>query len=462
MKTVIGLLSVLAGLAAQTPAPAPKPTQFRTAPAAGPAAASSEIDGVIQMLKSGASEDLVVKTLQMAGKSYKLAPADMLKLLQAKVPERVIQTMLDPKAAPAAAPAPAPAPVAAAAPAAKVAPVAAGPVAITDRMPDTPHPPAVEKQAAGPKKRRLAVTAFDYSAVKNWVTFWFQNDVNIGQGIRAMMTVRMAKLGTITLLEREKVDNLIKEQDMGAGNRVAQGTKARIGKIKGADAILFGDIVIFGRDDVKKKTGFLGTLGRQAAGGWAQINKEEKAVVGINFRIVDAETGEVIETGESRGESSRKSKNWGAVIGTNKGGGGVGSDMMSSNFEETIIGEATSDAVNKLIAQLNERIPKLPEKDLGIEGRVASVQPNNTVYLTVGTNDGVEVGDRFEVLQINGEVKDPQTGDVLDIQFEKVGEFVATQVRDRTTIGNYGGQGLSPTYAGMAGKGYAARKMKGN
>ena len=50
------------------------------------------------------------------------------------------------------------------------------------------------------------------------------------------------------------------------------------------------------------------------------FSKEEKAVVGINLRLVDTETGEVIDTAEARGESSRSSKDFSAVL----GGAGAG------------------------------------------------------------------------------------------------------------------------------------------
>src|SRR6185295_251196 len=55
------------------------------------------------------------------------------------------------------------------------------------------------------RKRRLAVRPFDYSTVMNWVQYWFNNPVNIGEGIRAMLTVRMAQAKNITLLERSHI-----------------------------------------------------------------------------------------------------------------------------------------------------------------------------------------------------------------------------------------------------------------
>ena len=56
--------------------------------------------------------------------------------------------------------------------------------------------------------------------------------------------------------------------------------------------MLYGDIVIFGRDDTTKRKGtrrirspILACCGRLIT-----MNKEEKAVVGINLRLIDAET----------------------------------------------------------------------------------------------------------------------------------------------------------------------------
>jgi curli biogenesis system outer membrane secretion channel CsgG len=295
--------------------------------------------------------------------------------------------------------------------------------------------------------------------VLNWVTYWFNNDMNIGEGIRAMLTVRMAQSKAITLLERTNIDDVMKEQDFGASNRVRRGSSARIGQLSGADAMLYGDIVIFGRDDTTKRKGLGAVIGAfvPLAGALVTMKKEEKAIVGINLRIVDTETGEVIETAEARGESSRSSKDYAGLLGI-KGAGaaGVAGGMSSSNFQQTIIGEATSNAVTKVVEFLESRIPALPAKPRDIDGRVATFS-TGTAVLNVGSQDGVLRGDRFEILQINGEIKDPTTREVLDVDAVKIGEFVADGVREKTVSGAYGGQPLSLKYLGEPGKGYAAR-----
>ena len=76
-----------------------------------------------------------------------------------------------------------------------------------------------------------------------------------------MLGVKMAQSKNVVLLEREKIKAVMAEQDFGATNRVKQGSQAKIGKITGADAMLFGDIVIFGRDDKKKQVKGGGLIG---------------------------------------------------------------------------------------------------------------------------------------------------------------------------------------------------------
>jgi hypothetical protein len=78
---------------AQKPAPktAPQPSQAK------PVASSptNDLDAVIELVKSGMPENLVVKTIQKSGKSYTLAPADVLRLRRAGVSNAVIEAMMD-------------------------------------------------------------------------------------------------------------------------------------------------------------------------------------------------------------------------------------------------------------------------------------------------------------------------------------------------------------------------------
>ena len=73
--------------------------------AAATAKPDSPVDSVIELVKSGMSEGLIVRTLQKQSKPVDLAPADPVKLKNAQVSERIIAALMDPASVPAAAPA---------------------------------------------------------------------------------------------------------------------------------------------------------------------------------------------------------------------------------------------------------------------------------------------------------------------------------------------------------------------
>lgn len=439
LKSFMFGIMVLAGFAigiglAQTPAPKAAP---KAAPAkAAATAAPSQVDSVIESVKAGLSESIIIRTLKRDNKPADLTPADLVKLKNAGVSENIINVMLDPSSTPAAAaaPAPAPAPTAAAAPAPAPAP-APEPVAAA-------APSAATTQA---QKKRVIVDEFDYSTVKTAVQAVFNTQQDIGKGIRAMLVTRLAQANKVVVVERAKIANLTKEQDFNASNRVKQGTGARVGQISGADALLSGDIVVFGRDDKKRSVKGGGLIGG-VIGGIASSKNEDKAVVVIDYRLIDAETSEIIATGEARGESARKGNALGAIGGAlGKGVAGVQVDMTSSNFAQTIIGEATQDCVNKLADILLEQTSNMKKSVREVEGRVADVS-GKTLVLNVGSNDGVNVGETFEILNIVREVKDPVTKETLDVVTEKTGEMTITSVRDKVATGTYTG---SPAKVGF-------------
>jgi len=433
------LVSFIVG-AALAQAPAPKAAS-KAAPKAAAKTAPSQVDSVIESVKAGLSEALIIRTLKRDNKPADLTPADLVKLKNAGVSENIIGVMLDPASTPA--------PAAAAAP---VAPAPAAPVAAAPAPAPAPEPVAAAAPApaaSGPttqaQKKRVIVDEFDYSTVKTAVQSVFNTQQDIGKGIRAMLVTRLAQANKVVIVERAKMATLTKEQDFNASNRVKQGSGARVGQISGADAMLSGDIVVFGRDDKKKSVKGGGLIGG-VIGGIASSKNEDKAVVTIDYRLIDAETSEIIATGEAKGESVRKGNALGAIGGVlGKGVAGVQIDMTSSNFAQTIIGEATQDCVNKLADILLEQTANMKKTVREVEGRVADVS-GKTLVLNVGSNDGVNVGEVFEVLNIVREVKDPVTKETLDVVTEKTGEMTITSVRDKVATGTYTG---SPAKVGF-------------
>ena len=293
--------------------------------------------------------------------------------------------------------------------------------------------------ASAQQKKAMSIDPFDYSAVMTAVQSIFGTSMNIGQGIQAMLTKRVAQDGRFTVVERRKVNDVLREQDFDASNRVKRGSGARVGQIRGADLTLMGDIVVFGRDD--RRVGAVAGGGVPGVGAVVGGYKSEgKAVVVLDYRIVDVETSEVIASGEARGESKRTSKGGGAAFLAGGVFGGAAVNMASSNFAETIIGEATMDAVNKLSADINQVNLNggAGNRTDDLDARVADVS-GNMVTINAGSGAGVAVGQTFTIYHKGKEIKDPTTGEVLDVQTTPIGQFTVTTVRERIAMGNFNG-----------------------
>jgi curli biogenesis system outer membrane secretion channel CsgG len=290
------------------------------------------------------------------------------------------------------------------------------------------------------QKKAMTIDDFDYSAVMTSVQAIFGTQMNIGQGIQAMLVKRVAEGGKFTIVERKKIGAVMKEQDFSASNRVKQGTGARIGQIRGADLTLAGDIVVFGRDDRKTSAGVgAGVFG--AGGGAIGGSKGEyKAVVVLDYRIIDEETSEIVGSGEARGESKRTSKSFGAAMFAGGVFAGGGFNMTSANFGETIIGEATMDAVNKLALNINsaDLTGGAGGRELDLDAKVADVN-GASITINAGTAAGLRVGQTFTIYHKGKEIKDPSTGEVLDVQTTPLGTLTITVVRDKISVGNYAG-----------------------
>jgi len=424
----------------------------RVAAPAHPPAEKSGVDTVIELVKGGMSESLVIKTLQNEGKSYALSTADLLRMQKAGVTENIINAMTGgsvPPTSPAIGTKNAPAsPSTGESP--ERPPVNSG--GPTAPPPDLPGVSIV-------RKRRLSVDSFDSSAVKNAAQAVFGGAyVDAGLEISNMIAARLQKSQVFTLLERSRSKTLNDEKTLDTTPDIDRRGSIKKGRTLGVDCFLVGEITTFGRDDKSSgKQGGEGPIFNRWPGGLIKVfKKEEKAVVGVSFRIVDSETSTIILGGQARGESKRTSKTMDGFGVSSMGAGGGGAGTTTSNFGATIIGEATADAVDKLVKEVENQASQIPQKPREIEASVAAITANS-VYLAVSADDDVQRGDRFAILQINNVVLDPHTQEPIDVETTKVGELVVTEVREKTAIGNYGGQPLSADY--LKGKGYQARLM---
>lgn len=276
------------------------------------------------------------------------------------------------------------------------------------------------------RKKRVAVLDFDYATVQSNSAAIFGSNVDIGKGITDLLVTYLVKDGTYSVLERKAMDKILAEQNFSNSDRANPTTAAKIGKLLGADAIIVGSITQFGND--KKTTNVGGAGGGFGGFGLGGVgHSKTKAIVGIDARIVDIDTGEILVIGEGKGESSRESTSL-TGGGSNWHGFGAGNvDFGSSDFQNTIIGEAVKIAVTDMSGQLVAGAPKLVTRTIVVQGLVAAVD-GGQIVLNVGSKNGLKVGDEMSIERVTKEIKDPSTGQVIRRMTTPVGVIKITDV----------------------------------
>jgi curli biogenesis system outer membrane secretion channel CsgG len=287
-------------------------------------------------------------------------------------------------------------------------------------------------QAISARKPRVAVMDFDYATVQTSTSALFGTNVDVGKGITNLLITNLVKDGSFSVIERQALDKLMTEQNFSNSNRADPTSAAKLGKLLGVDAIIIGSITEFGSETQKKNLGGGGgNWGGFGIGGIGHSNS--KANVGITARIINVDTGEILGVADGTGQSSRSSTSLLGNGGNWHGVGGGDVDFGSSNFQQTIIGEATKSAVDQLGTNLVADAPKVTVQAVKIDGLVASVD-GGQIVLNVGTKAGVHSGDLLEVVRATKEIKDPATGAVIRRLTTTVGVVKATDVDDGSAV----------------------------
>ena len=261
------------------------------------------------------------------------------------------------------------------------------------------------------RKKRVAIMDFDYATVHSAVASMFGSDVDVGKGIADLLVKDLVKDGTYSVIERKSLDKILAEQNFSTSDRANPASAAKIGKLLGVDAIIVGSITQFGGENKNTKVGGGG-------GGWGGFglggvgHSKSKAIVNVDARIVNIDTGEIEAVAEGHGESSRSSTSLLGGGGSWHGFGGGGVDFGSSGFQETIIGEAVKQAVDQMSTEVIQGNAKVGVRTIQVEGLVAFVQ-SDKVVLNVGGKAGLKVGDQLKIERVSQEIKDPATGKVI-------------------------------------------------
>jgi curli biogenesis system outer membrane secretion channel CsgG len=160
----------------------------------------------------------------------------------------------------------------------------------------------------------------------------FKNDTSagwwtggVGRELAGMLTNELAGTGKFKMVEREKLDAVLEEQDLADSGRISKKSGAKIGKLTGAKYLVIATLSAF-EENVSGGGGGLSFRGISVGG------KKEDAYLAVDLRVVDTTTGEVEFTRSVEARATSK----GLAVGVYRGG--FGGNL--GKYEKTPTGKA--------------------------------------------------------------------------------------------------------------------------
>ena len=217
--------------------------------------------------------------------------------------------------------------------------------------------------AQSAKKKRVAVFEFED---KSGHRYHWWNGQSVGRGMADMLVTELVKTKKYTVIERSALDKIVQEQKLGMTGMVTPQSAAQVGKLLGVEIAVIGSVTEFGHS--KGSTG--GRIKNVRIG-----ISSQSATVGIDIRFINTTTGEILTAESIRKEKSKK----GLSLGTPKF-----SFKNRNQFDQSLVGKATRDAINDIIKLLDTKATSMPW-----QAKIIKVAGNN-VYINSGAEAGVQ------------------------------------------------------------------------
>ena len=250
--------------------------------------------------------------------------------------------------------------------------------------------PVLQKPTGRFLKRRVAISRFTNETNYGKSVFLDKEGDTIGKQASDILSARLAASGKFVLVERRDYNKLVQEAQRS-------GTEL---DLVGADYLILGSVTEFGRATTSETGVFSKT-------------KRQRAYAKVSLRLVDVRTGVTIHSDEGRGEALVEV---GKLFGVGTGAG----------YDSTLSERAISAAISRVVSNLAENLLERPW-----QSRVLGMEEGN-VIIGGGRNQGLAVGDQFNVLRRGKRFKNTQTGTWIETPGTKIAEIEVTSIFGKT------------------------------
>lgn len=250
-------------------------------------------------------------------------------------------------------------------------------------------------------------------------------------GPPALLTEILMSDARFVVVERAALSGLQSEQQLGQSGATTSETAAPTGRMIGASYLIRGAVTAYNPTAGGGGLRLSGVPGGSALGLGAGV-QARKSTVKVSLRMIDAATGQVVATSSAEGIGSSRDVDAGVVDLNN------GATLGLNALKSTSMGKALEDAIRKALAGLAVDSRSTPWTGLVVDVR------GDAVILNAGADQNVGVGMVFGVYRRGETLTDPGTGEVLDVDIQRLGSVRVESVRDRISTARMV-EGQSPT-----------------
>ena len=264
---------------------------------------------------------------------------------------------------------------------------------------------------------RVAVIGFD-STAPDYI--WHINS-ELSKAATDLMINALIKTERFRVFERIKLDAILEEQDFQVySGRVDPSTAVKIGKMLGVDLIVTGSVTSI----IYQKSGGI-KLGPVSL-------KKSAASATITIRAINVTTGEIIFSEVKKGTTSKSGVSIRVPV---AGGLGLSSESVADIF--SAIEDVCQQAAVEFAAKMDSRA--IVVSSLSLEGYVVKVESTSSgeitqVYINLGDNSGIKVGDEIKIFREGEVILDPITNEILDRELDLIAQARIITVKEKLSI----------------------------
>jgi curli biogenesis system outer membrane secretion channel CsgG len=279
--------------------------------------------------------------------------------------------------------------------------------------------PAMAQVQIAQARPRMRVAILDFEYASTGQTTSILGGIAPSQGVSDLLTNKLVDGGAYTLVERSRIQAVLREQNLGTSGRIDAATAAQVGRILGVDAVIIGSITRYNLSERSRGLNILGV---------GSNRRRHTADVQITARLISTNNSEILATAQGSGQAEESSG--GFMV-----SGIVSSGTDSANTDQ-LLSAAAQAAVEQLSTTLNEKAGNIAtQSGAGEVGALVADVAGNTVILNRGSQDGFQTGMTLSIERVTREVKDPATGAVIRTVTASVGRIELTSVDARSSEG---------------------------